>query len=286
MDIAILSRGPYLYSTQSLVRACINRGHNVAIVDHSKCNLSCIDDTPEIEYEGIPLRRFDAIIPRIGVSVTEQGAAVISQFEAMGVKTMTSSQALLLARDKMRCLQVLAGKRIPIPPTAMVGDLTYLSAQVNKLGGYPIIIKTLESTHGEGVSLAENERQALTLIHTYLRYQERILVQAFIAEAKGADIRAFVVDGKVVASMLRQAAPGEFRSNLHRGATGITELLSEREQQLAIESTQAMGLTIAGVDILRSNNGPLLLEVNASPGLEGIETITGVDVAGAIVEAI
>lgn len=286
MNIAILSRGPELYSTQSLYRAGVRRGHRMSIIDHTLCNLIIERGQPQIIYEDHPLQRIDAIIPRIGSSVTGQGAAVISQFELMGVFTVARAHALLQARDKLRCLQRLAGQHIDVPRTAFVGDEEEVIPLVESVGGLPVVIKLLESTHGIGVLLAHTYQSAESTIEAFRRLGERVLIQEFIREAAGTDIRALIVAGEVTAAMKRQAREGEFRSNLHRGGSANSEKLTDREEALAVQAVRAMGLDVAGVDLLRSDRGPLIMEVNASPGLEGIESITHTDVAGRIIRFI
>ncbi|MCB0548338.1 MAG: 30S ribosomal protein S6--L-glutamate ligase [Phaeodactylibacter sp.] len=286
MKIAILSRGPQLYSTQSLVRAGINRGHSMQIVDHTRCTLAIGRGRPKIYYNDYQLERFDAVIPRIGASVTAQGASVISQFEMMQCFTVARSEALLQARDKLRCLQKLARCGIEVPRTASVATGEDLMLVLREAGGLPIVIKLLESTHGNGVILADTYRMAESVIEAFQRLGERVIIQEFIHEAKGADIRALVVAGEVVAAMKRQARGGEFRSNLHRGATAEAITLTDEEDSIVKKSAKMLGLDVAGVDFLRSKRGPLVMEVNASPGLEGIEGITGVDVAGKVIEFI
>ena len=284
MKIAILSRGPYLYSTRSLVRAGMKRGHDMHIVDHTHCSLSVEKQSPRIYYDGLPLQRFDAVIPRIGASVTLLGAAVISQFEAMGVFVATRPEALLQARDKLRCLQKLALHGVEVPRTVAVASGQNLRAAVDQLGGLPVVVKLLEGTHGVGVILADNYRTVEATVEAFQRLGKRVVLQEFIAEAKGKDVRAMVVDRRVVAAMSRRAQAGEFRSNLHRGAVADTTQLKPEEKRLAVEAVQLMGLDIGGVDFLHARSGPLVLEVNASPGLEGIERVSGVDVAGHILK--
>lgn len=283
MKIAILSRGPQLYSTQRLYRAGRQRGHYMKIVDHTLCNLVIEPNGSQILYDDDPLSEMDAVIPRIGSSVTYQGAAVINHFELMGIYTLARSQALLQARDKLRCLQRLAARGIPVPRTAYIGDEEDIFPAIERVGGLPVVIKLLESTHGAGVLLTQTLRNTEATVEAFHRLRERVIIQEFIEEAEGADIRALVVAGEVVASMKRQAQEGEFRSNLHRGASASRVVLSEKERKLVLSAVGTMGLDVAGVDLLRSRRGPLILEVNASPGLEGIETSTGIDVAGAII---
>jgi ribosomal protein S6--L-glutamate ligase len=283
MNIAIFSRDPALYSTQSLQRAASARGHFVQVIDHLCCSLWLEDTRPTVYYNGQHLNYLDAIIPRIGASVTQAGAALISQFESMDVFSTTHAAALLLTRDKLRSLQQLMRCGVPVPRTMLPGEAQQLDDLIESLGGFPVVIKLLEGTHGVGVLLAHNLLQATSIIETFQKIGQRILLQEFIAEAAGADLRAFVVHGEVVAAMRRQAKPGEFRSNLHRGGSAVPVTLSEAEAEIAVQAAWAMGLDIAGVDILCSRRGPLVMEVNASPGLEGIENATQIDVASSII---
>lgn len=283
MNITILSRGPTLYSTQSLVRACQRRGHHAMVIDHAQCDLLIEKGLPQIYYEGRRLYNIDAVIPRIGASITTRGAAVINQFEMMQIFTTLQSEALLLTRDKLKCLQKLSSVGIDIPKTAFANTTPNLNKLIAAVGGVPVVIKLVESTHGTGVILADSKIAAKSTIETLLKLKERVLIQEFIKEADGADIRALVVGNRVVGSMIRKAQEGEFRSNLHRGASSKIVRLTEKEEKVALHATKVMGLNIAGVDILRSKRGPLIMEVNASPGLEGIETTTGVDIAGEII---
>ena len=284
MNIAILSRGPYLYSTQSLVKAGVRRGHRVRVIDHTRCHLILEKGSPQIFYENMRLSNIDAIIPRVGASVTAQGASVIEQFELMKVFSLLKAGPLQQARNKLRSLQKLAHCGIQVPKTALVGPSEELLHLIHAVGGLPIVIKLLEGTHGTGVLLAENKQQAFSMVEAFQKLKERILIQEFIKEADGADIRALVVGNNVVAVMKRQAGKGEFRSNLHRGAIATRDKLTEAEKEVVKKTVQVMGLEVAGVDLLRSERGPLIMEVNASPGLEGIETTTGVDVAGKIID--
>ncbi|HFA49469.1 MAG TPA: 30S ribosomal protein S6--L-glutamate ligase [Bacteroidetes bacterium] len=284
MNIAILSRGAGLYSTQSLYRAARVRGHYVRVIDHKRCNIVIEKGLPQIIYEGERLVGMDAVIPRIGTSVTDYGAAVIRQFELMDVYTATRSEALIIARDKLKCLQKLSASGISVPKTFIAGTTADVPELIDKLSGVPVVIKLLESTHGIGVILAHSRGTAISIVEAFSKFKQPVILQEYIEEAGGADVRALVVGKKVVASMKRQAEPGEFRSNLHRGATSTVETLSKEENEIVLASAKLMGLDVAGVDILRSNKGPLVMEVNASPGLEGIETTTGIDIAGAIIE--
>lgn len=283
MNISILSRGPQLYSTQSLFRAGRRRGHNMQLLDHARCSLVMEDGQFRIIEDGRVLEPVDAVIPRIGASVTGIGASVITHFEKMGIFTATSSQALLRARDKMRCLQELQEQGVPVPTTIQVGSSQDLPQLVDRVGGLPIVIKLLESTHGAGVLLAQSMTNVRATVEAFHRLNQRVTLQEYIRESKGSDIRALVVDGQVVASMKRQAQAGEFRSNLHRGATASIEELSPEEEAIVLKSAEVMGLAVAGVDLLRSTRGPLIMEVNASPGLEGIENTTQIDIAGKII---
>jgi len=286
MNIAILSRGPYLYSTRSLLRAGVNRGHYVQVVDHMHCSLVLEENTPLVYCNGNRLDYIDAVIPRIGASVTYQGAAVIGQFEAMKVFTTTDSAALLQARDKLRSLQKLISLQAPIPRTVFAVDSTDMEELIERVGGFPVVIKMLESTHGVGVLLANNMLQATSIVEAFQKMGQRVIVQEFISEASGMDIRALVVNGKLVAAMKRQAKDGEFRSNLHRGADSNSIRLTNQERELVGHIAKCMNLDVAGVDLLRSDRGPLIIEVNASPGLEGIEKTTGKDVAGSIIRLV
>ncbi|MFK7934337.1 MAG: 30S ribosomal protein S6--L-glutamate ligase [Saprospiraceae bacterium] len=286
MRLLILSRGPQLYSTQSLEQAALRRMHRVEIVDHTRCNLVITNGKPEIYVDATKLGHFDAVIPRIGASVTSAGAAVIQQFENLGMYTTARSKALLLARDKLKCLQKLTHMGIDVPISIFVNSADQVDQLIEHVLGLPVIIKLVQSTHGAGVVICETKQSAKSAIGAFVKLKERVLVQEFIKESNGQDLRAFVVANKVVAAMQRTAAAGEFRSNLHLGATAEEIKLTHQEQKLAIQAARIMGLSVAGVDILRSKRGPLLMEVNASPGLEGIETYTGIDIAGKIIEMI
>lgn len=284
MHIGILSRNPELYSTKRLYEACIERGHQVEIIDHLKCTIVMEQNRPTVLYKGRNLDYFDAIIPRIGASVTFYGSAVVRQFEMMKTFTAVESQALIRSRDKLRSLQILSRAGLGLPKTVFTNYSRDTDDIINAVGGAPVIIKLLEGTQGLGVVLAENKKAAASVIEAFHGLKARIIVQEFIKEAGGADIRAFVVDGEVIGAMKRQAKEGEFRSNLHRGGTSEIIKLSRKEKSTAITAAKKMGLGVAGVDMLQSSKGPLILEVNSSPGLEGIEKATGVDIAGKIVE--
>lgn len=286
MNIAILSRGPQLYSTQSLYRAGLQRGHSIQIIDHTRCNLYLDKHEAMVYFNNIPLDYFDAIIPRIGSSVTGIGAGIIQQFELMDVFTVISTSALQQSRNKLACLQKLSHFGLPIPKTVFINPGQQLFPFIDQLGGLPVVIKLLEGTHGVGVILAETLQGAETTIEAFQKLKEKVIIQEFIQEANGADIRVIVVGGKVIAAMKRQAQEGEFRSNLHRGAQSEPVELSSTEEHLAIKAARILGLDVAGVDLLRSSRGPLIMEVNASPGLEGIEATTGINVAGQIIDFI
>ena len=284
MKIAILSRGPKLYSTRRLVEAAEQRGHEVVVLDHLKCVLVIEKGNPHIFYGGKEVVGIDAIIPRIGTSVTFYGAAVVRQFEQMKVFSSVESQALVRSRDKLRSLQLLAKAGIGMPKTAFASAPQNIDNVLSQVGGAPCVIKLLEGTQGIGVVLAETHKSAKSVIESFMALKANILVQEFIKEAGGADIRAFVVDGKIVGAMKRQGAPGEFRSNLHRGGKANVIELTKEERETAIKAAKKLGLGIAGVDMLQSVRGPLVMEVNSSPGLEGIEGATGIDIAGKIIE--
>jgi ribosomal protein S6--L-glutamate ligase len=286
MKIAILSRGPKLYSTRRLVEAAEQRGHEVLVLDHLKCVLVIEKSHPHIFYGGKEVTGIDAIIPRIGTSVTFYGAAVVRQFEQMKVFSSVESQALVRSRDKLRSLQLLAKAGIGMPKTAFASAPKNIDNVLEQVGGAPVVIKLLEGTQGIGVILAETHKSAKSVIESFLALDANILVQEFVKEANGADIRAFIVDGKIVGAMKRQGLPGEFRSNLHRGGSAQVIELTKEERETAIKAAKKLGLAIAGVDMLQSSRGPLVMEVNSSPGLEGIEGATGVDIAGKIIEYI
>ncbi len=284
MKLAILSREPKSYSTQRLVAAALERGHEAVVVDHLRCNLVLEKGRPGIICNDELLTGFDAIVPRIGASVTFYGTAVVRQFEMMKVRTAVDSQAIVRSRDKLRSMQILSRAGVGMPKTAFTNNSADVPAMIRQVGGAPVIIKLLEGTQGLGVVLAESEKAAQSVIEAFHNLKARIIVQEFIAESKGADLRAFVVDGEVVGAMRRQGAEGEFRSNLHRGGVGTLVKLTRSEKAAALLATKALGLGIAGVDMLQSSRGPLVLEVNSSPGLEGIEKATGLDIAGRIID--
>lgn len=284
MKLAILSRKTDLYSTRRLKEAAEKRGHEVLIIDHLKCDMVIQQNALEMYYEGEKLEGFDAVIPRIGASVTFYGTAVVRQFEMMDVFSANRSIAIVRSRDKLRSLQMLAASGLGLPRTAFTNYSKEEKQIIQKLGGAPLIVKLLEGTQGLGVVLAETLKAAKSVIEAFHGLKARIIIQEFIKEAKAADIRAFVVDGEVVGAMKRQGREGEFRSNLHRGGTAELIKLSRVEKAAAIRAAKAMGLSIAGVDMLQSDRGPLILEVNSSPGLQGIEAATKKDIAGKIIE--
>jgi len=286
MKIKILSRNPKLYSTSRLVEAAKKRKHDVEVIDPLKCDIVIEKRKPNIYYKGGYIEGVDAIIPRIGASVTFYGTAVVRQFEMMGSFTTTDSEALVRSRDKLRSLQVLSRAKIGLPKTVFTNYSRDVEGVIKQVGGTPLVIKLLEGTQGVGVVLAETKNAASSVIEAFNGLQARVIVQEFIKEAKGADIRAFVVDGHVVGAMKRQGKEGEFRSNLHRGGSAEVFELSDEEEIAAIKATKAMGLGVAGVDMLQSARGPLILEVNSSPGLEGIEAATGKDIAKTIIRYI
>ena len=284
MNIAILSRNPHLYSTQSLLRACRRRSHYVRVIDHVKSELILLDGKLHIRYQGELMNHIDAIIPRIGASATRQGEAVLRQFALQGVLSSISSDGLLNSRNKLRSLQLLSKANLPIVNTILPGMTINTDKILQSLGGFPVVIKLIEGTHGEGVMLARTREELVEILDLHHDMDKKVIIQQFISEAEGEDLRAIVVNGEVVASMKRKAQNGEFRSNLHRGGSAIHVKLDAAEERTALKAALTLGLDVAGVDMLQSDNGPLLLEVNASPGLEGIEGTTKVDVAGKIVE--
>ena len=285
MRIAILSRNKNLYSTRRLLEAGLQAGHDVRVVDHVRCVMDITSEKPSIHYreEEFGPDHFDAVIPRIGASVTFYGCAVVRQFEMMGVYCVNESVAITRARDKLRSLQLLSRRGVGIPVTSFANSPDDIKGLIREVGGAPLVIKLLEGTQGIGVVLAETYKAAESVIQAFMGLNNAILVQEYINEAGGADVRAFVVGGRVIAAMKRQAPEGEFRSNLHRGGKASLVRLTEEERDTAIRAARVMGLNVCGVDILQSERGPLVMEVNASPGLRGIEEATGRDVAGLIV---
>jgi ribosomal protein S6--L-glutamate ligase len=286
MKIGILSRNNSLYSTRRLVEAANARGHEAQVIDHLRCNIEIDQNGPALYYADDYLVGYDAVIPRIGASVTFYGTAVVRQFEMMNVFSVNSSRGIVHSRDKLRCLQVLSKDGIGLPKTVFTNYSRNVKHVVESAGGAPVVLKLLEGTQGLGVVLAENQNAAQSVLEAFNGLKARVIVQEFVKEAKGADIRALVVDGEVVGAMKRQGKPGEFRSNLHRGGTSQIIELSVEEKYTAILAAKAVGLGVAGVDLLQSDRGPLVLEVNSSPGLEGIEKTTGEDIAGKIIQYI
>lgn len=286
MKIAILSRKNELYSTKRLAEAAMQRGHEVMIIDTLRCYMNIVSHQPSMHYRGSALPKYDAIIPRIGASVTFYGTAVTRQFEMMGVFCVNESVAITRARDKLRSLQLLARKGIGLPITGFAHSPDDINDLIKMVSGTPLVIKLLEGTQGIGVVLAETPKAAQSVIEAFLGLKANIMVQEYIKEAKGADIRCFVIGDKVVAAIKRQAQPGEFRSNLHRGGTAIEIKITAEERNTAIRAAKIMGLNVAGVDLLRSERGPLVMEVNSSPGLYGIETTTGKDIASMVIQFI
>ncbi len=284
MKIAILSQDSSLYSTRRLKEAGEAQGHEVQIINYLRCYMNITAHKPTIMYKGKPLEDFDAVIPRIGASRTFYGTAVVRQFEVMGVFSANDSQAISRSRDKLRCLQLLARKGIGLPVTGCAHATEDIDGLIESVGGAPVVIKLLEGTQGIGVVLAETHQAAKSVIEAFRGLDANILVQEYIKESQGADIRCFVIGDKVVASMKRQGLEGEFRSNLHRGGKAEKIKLTPEERSTAVRAVKAMGLGVAGVDLLRSNHGALVLEVNSSPGLEGIEAATNIDVAGKIID--
>ncbi len=284
MRIGILSRGSRLYSTRRLREAAVARGHQVRILDTLQFSIQVDAEHPDLYYRGRPAPVLDAVIPRVGASITFFGCAVVRQFEQMGVFSLSSSHAISVSRDKLRSLQVLSRRDIGMPPTAFVRAREDILPAVKRVGGVPIIIKLLEGTQGVGVILAESQKVAEAIIETLHGAKQSVLLQKFVAESKGKDLRAFVVGSHVVAAMRRTAVGQEFRSNVHRGGTTEGVTLDDLYERTAVRAAQIMGLHVAGVDMMESAEGPQILEVNSSPGLEGIEKASGVDVASAIIK--
>ena len=286
MKIAVLSRNTKLYSTRRLVEAAEQRGHEAPVYDTLKCYMDVTTMRPSVKYKGEPITGVDAVIPRIGASITMYGMAVVRQFEMMGVFPLNESVAIGRSRDKLRSLQLLSRKGIGLPISGFAHDVSNTEDLINMVGGAPLVVKLLEGTQGKGVVLAETRKAAESVIDAFRGLKADFLVQEFIKEAGGADIRCFVIGDKVVAAMKRQAKEGEFRSNLHRGGVATVVKITPEERSTAVRAARIMGLNVAGVDLLRSNHGPVVMEVNSSPGLEGIEQATGKDVAGLLVEFI
>jgi ribosomal protein S6--L-glutamate ligase len=283
--IAILSRSSNLYSTSRLKEAATERGHEVSVVDYLRCYMEISARRPKVLYRGEEVRP-DAVIPRIGATYTFYGAAVVLQFEMAGVFSLNDSQGISRSRDKLRALQLLSRAGVDLPTTSFAHSTQDIDGLLEVVGGPPVVVKLLEGTQGLGVVLAETRKAADSVISAFRQLDANILVQEFVKEARGADVRAFVVGGKVVAAMRRQAPPGEFRSNLHRGGHAEVIKLSSNERATAVRAAKTMGLNVAGVDLLQSDVGPMVLEVNSSPGLEGIEAASGMDIAATIIEFI
>lgn len=288
MNIAILSRNKNLYSTRRLMEAATKRGHDARVIDHLRCFMDMGTKNPSIHFKDEEFNPgdFDAIIPRIGASVTFYGTSVVRQFEMMNTYSVNESVAISRSRDKLRSIQLLSRKGVGIPVTAFANSPDDVNGLIREVGGAPLVIKLLEGTQGVGVVLAETKKAAESVIQAFMGVQSNILIQEFIKEAGGSDLRCFVVGGKVIAAMQRNAAPGEFRSNLHRGGSAELVKLTPKERATAVKAAKIMGLNVCGVDLLRSERGPLVMEVNSSPGIKGIEEATNKDVASMIIEFI
>jgi ribosomal protein S6--L-glutamate ligase len=284
MKIGVLSRRPSLYSTRRLVEAGRERDHEMAVINYLRCYMDITSHKPTVMFKGEPVLGFDAVIPRIGASNAFYGASLVRQFEMMGVFSSNESQGISRAHDKLRQLQLLSRAGIGLPVTGFAHDLEDIDGMIDAVGGAPVVVKLLQGTQGKGVVLAETRKAAESVIGAFRELDANILVQEFIKESAGSDIRAFVVGRRVVAAMERTAAKGEFRSNIHRGGTAVKIKLTPEERSTAVRAAKHMGLAVAGVDLMRSNHGPVVLEVNSSPGLEGIEEATGIDIAGKIIE--
>ena len=284
MKIGILSRNPKIYSTHRLVKAAISRGHTVRVVNPLRCYMNITSSRPMVHYRDQKLDDFNVVIPRIGASITHYGSAVLRQFEMMGVFSLNESTSITRSRDKLRCLQILSRSGIGLPVTSYAHSTKMTEKLVKSVGGAPCVIKLLEGTQGKGVILADTDKGAESIIDGFRQMHAHFLVQEFIKECNGCDIRCFVIGDRVVASMMRKAKEGDFRSNLHRGGTAIPVEISEEEARVSVNAAKALGLNVAGVDLVRSARGPLVLEVNSSPGLQGIETSTGLDIASMIIE--
>lgn len=284
MKIAILSRNKHLYSTQRLIEAAKSRGHEAVIVDFLRCYMNIASHKPTIHLHGEELNDIDAVIPRIGASVSFYGAAVVRQFEMMGTLSLNRSVGITRSRDKLHSLQMLSCKGIGLPITGFANRPDEIEDLIRMVGGAPLVIKLLSGTQGIGVVLAETKQAASSVIEAFMGLKANILVQEYIEEARGADIRCFVIGGRVVAAMERRAKAGEFRSNLHRGGSSKLIKITPEERSTAVRSAKILGLNVAGVDILRSNHGPVVMEVNSSPGLQGIEKVSNKDIAGRIID--
>lgn len=284
LKIAILSRGPRLYSTRRIKEAALQRGHKVKVLDTLKFGMYVNPAEPDLTYRGKPISHYDAVIPRIGTSITFYGTAVVRQFEQMGTYCLNTSEAIMASRDKLRSMQVLSKHNVGIAPTAFVKSQNDTLQAIQEMGGAPVIIKLLSGTQGIGVILAETDKVAEAIIETLTSVQQNVLVQKFVSESKGRDIRAFVVGNRVVAAMRRRAAGSEFRSNVHRGGSTEAITLAPAYERTAVQAAQILNLEVAGVDMLEGEDGPVIMEVNSSPGLEGVEGATGLDIAGEIVD--
>lgn len=286
MKLALMCRNADLYSHRRLVEAATERGHEIDVVNHLRCYINIAAHKPELYYNGDKLGKYDAVIPRIGASVTFFGTAVLRQFEMMGVYPVNESVAISRSRDKLRSLQLLARKGIGLPVTVFAHKTSNAEEILDLIGGAPVVIKLLEGTQGIGVVLGETPKAAESIIQAFGGVNTNILVQEFVKEANGEDIRCLVVGDKVVAAMMRKGKEGDFRSNLHQGGTARAIKITPAERSTAVSAAKIMGLNVCGVDLLRSNHGPVVMEVNSSPGLEGVEKATGIDVAGKIIEFI
>ncbi len=286
MKLALMCKNETLYSHTRLVEAAQKRGHDIDVIDHMRCYINITSNAPSVRYMGKKLPKYDAVIPRIGASVTFYGCSVLRQFEMMGVWPVNESVAVSRSRDKLRSLQLLARKGVGLPVTIFASRTGQAAEILEMLGGAPVIIKLIEGTQGIGVVLGETQRAAESIIEAFAGVNTNILVQEFIEEAGGEDVRCFVVGDKVVAAMLRKGKEGDFRSNLHRGGSATPVKITPEERKTAVTAAKAMGLNLCGVDLLRANRGPVVMEVNSSPGLEGIETATGIDVADLVIEFI
>jgi ribosomal protein S6--L-glutamate ligase len=286
MRLAILSRNEALYSTRALAEAGRQRGHRVDVLDTLEFDIRVSRSNPELFYQGAPLDHYDAVIPRIGASITVFGLAVVRQFEMMGVYCLNESQAIARSRDKLRCLQILSRHDLGMPPTVYTRQAEHVAGCMERVDGPPVVVKLLQGTQGIGVVLAESTAAAASVVEAFHGLDQDILIQKFIQEANGADLRALVVGRKVVAAMRRQAVAGEFRSNIHRGGKARKVRLSAEARKTALAAARVLGLRCAGVDMIESAEGPMIMEVNSSPGLEGIQKTTNVDVAAAVIEHI
>lgn len=286
MKICILSRNPKIYSTHRMVKAALARGHKVRVINPLRCYMNITSAKPMVHYRDESLDDFNVVIPRIGASITYYGSAILRQFEMMGVYSLNESTSITRSRDKLRCLQILSRSGIGLPVTSYAHSTKMTEKIVQMVGGAPCVIKLIEGTQGKGVILADTRKAAESVIDGFRQTKAHFLVQEFIKESNGQDIRAFVIGDTVVASMMRTAKAGDFRSNLHRGGTAMPVEISEEEAAMAVNAAKALGLNVAGVDLLRSSRGPLVLEVNSSPGLQGIETSTGLDIASMIIDYI